>query len=285
VGKNKAVKNNIFPIYYLVVISVLLITRSAVYINIFSKQKGQSLKKKTRIIWVLLGGALAVSGAIITLAGTSQSKEELSAQASLLNAIDIESRELVSGTYGQARAAKALLADVPADLPAPEATPMVLADVALMTLDGAPQYSQEEIYQFIDQGDFSFTKQGIHSHSEEGIYQYSEEEKFFMARVVYAEARGEIFEGQVAVATVIINRFESGEFGSSVKRVVLARSQFAVSSKYNDLAMSAVEAAIERRGDYPDNMFYFQASTRKTWRNFVYLERIGGHSFYCAAGK
>ncbi len=243
------------------------------------------MKKKIRIIWALLGGALAVSGAIIVFVSTSQSKEDLNAQTSLLNAADVESAILVSSAYGQSRAAQALLADAPAALSAPEATPMVLADIELKTIEGAPQYSQEKIYQFVDQGDFSYTRQGIQSHSEEGIYQYSEEEKIFIARVVYAEARGELFEGQVAVATVVINRFESGEFGSSVKRVVFARSQFAVSSKYNDIVMSAVEAAIERRGDYPDNMFYFQASTRKTWRNFVYLERIGGHSFYCAARK
>ncbi len=168
---------------------------------------------------------------------------------------------------------------------APEAISLVLADIAPLSIEGSQSYSKQETYQFQEQGDISRAAMGMHSHSEIKVRQYSEEEKIFIARVVYAEARGEIFEGQVAVATVVLNRFESGKFGSSIKRVVFSRSQFAVSGKHSAQGMVAVEIAIQRMGDYPDNMFYFQASTRKTWRNFVYLERIGGHSFYCAAGK
>jgi len=104
-----------------------------------------------------------------------------------------------------------------------------------------------------------------------------------IARVVYSEARGELFEGQVAVATVVLNRFESGLFGSSIAKVVFASGQFAITERYNSKMLLAVEAAIERMGDYPDNMFFFQASKSRTWRNFVYYKRIGGHSFYCAA--
>ena len=145
------------------------------------------------------------------------------------------------------------------------------------------KYSEEEIYKYIEDGNYQYNSQGFFQYTEEEIYQYSFAEKEYIARVVYAEARGEIFEGQVAVAAVVLNRFESGMYGKSVRRVVMSRSQFAVSGRYNDIVMQAVETAIESRGQYPDNMFYFQASTRKTWRNFVYYERIGGHSFYCAA--
>ena len=120
-------------------------------------------------------------------------------------------------------------------------------------------------------------------HNPENVYFYNDKEKAYIARVVYAEARGEKFEGQVAVASVVLNRFESGRFGSSVKRVVLARNQFAVSKKYNDKALAAVEEAIANRSLFPKDMYYFQASTRKHWRNFEYYVRIGGHSFYCAA--
>jgi N-acetylmuramoyl-L-alanine amidase len=113
-------------------------------------------------------------------------------------------------------------------------------------------------------------------------YVYSEQEKAYIARVVYAEARGETFEGKVAVAAVVLNRFESGQFGSTVKRVVFARNQFAVSRRYNDECMIAVMAAIDQRDAFPDDMYYFQASKRKHWRSFEYYTRIGNHSFYCA---
>ena len=115
-------------------------------------------------------------------------------------------------------------------------------------------------------------------------YQYSEQEMKYIARVVYAESRGEDFAGQVAVATVVMNRFESGKFGKTVKRVVLARNQFAVSRRYNDDCMTAVETAIAMKGMYPDDLYYFQVSKSKHWRNFEYYCRIGNHSFYCAAG-
>jgi spore germination cell wall hydrolase CwlJ-like protein len=113
-------------------------------------------------------------------------------------------------------------------------------------------------------------------------YAYSEQEKAYIARVVYAEARGEKFDGKVAVAAVVINRFESGLFGSTVKKVVLARNQFAVSRRYNDECMAAVAAAIHQHDVFPDDMYYFQASKSKHWRSFDYYTRIGHHSFYCA---
>jgi len=117
---------------------------------------------------------------------------------------------------------------------------------------------------------------------DEDAYEYSEEEKAYIARVVYAEARGETFEGQVAVAAVVLNRFESERFGKTVKKVVFARHQFAVSKRYNDESMAAVEAAIERRDEFPEDMYYFRVSKKKRWRNFEYYDRIGNHSFYCA---
>ncbi len=110
--------------------------------------------------------------------------------------------------------------------------------------------------------------------------EYSEKEKEMIAYVVFAEARGEDFDGMVAVAQVVLNRYESGKFGKSVKRVVYARNQFAVSNRYSGICMEAVVYAIENR-PYPDNMYYFQVSKRKKWRNFEYYRRIGNHSFYC----
>ena len=113
-------------------------------------------------------------------------------------------------------------------------------------------------------------------------YVYSAEEKAYIARVVYAEARGETFEGKVAVAAVVLNRFESGLFGSTVKKVVFGRNQFAVSRKYTAECMGAVEEAIGQPSAWPDDMYYFRVSKSKKWRNFEYFLRIGNHSFYCA---
>ncbi len=111
--------------------------------------------------------------------------------------------------------------------------------------------------------------------------EYSHKEMVLIARVVYAESRGEIFEGQVAVAAVVLNRYESGLFGSTVKSVVYASGQFVVGSKYNSENMDAVKAAIDGAG-YPATMFYFRTSTSEDWRSLIYYCRIGNHSFYLA---
>lgn len=108
---------------------------------------------------------------------------------------------------------------------------------------------------------------------------YTAEEKEMVAFVVFAEARGECFEGMVAVAQVVINRYESGRFGNTIRSVVYSRDQFAVSKRYNDVCMAAVEYAIES-SPYPNTMYYFQKSKRKNWYG-VYYGRIGSHSFYC----
>lgn len=132
-------------------------------------------------------------------------------------------------------------------------------------------------YAFIEDGNYNAVEFKIHKRRA-----YNNEEKLLIARVVYAEARGEIFEGQVAVAAVVLNRYESGLYGNSIREIIFAPYQFAVSNKHNNTGLKAVEEAIETRGDYPYNMFYFRVSKSRAWRNFVYFTRIGNHSFYLA---
>lgn len=55
---------------------------------------------------------------------------------------------------------------------------------------------------------------------------YSEYEIQLLAKLVYGEARGESYEGQVAVAAVVLNRVESKEFPNTIKGVVYENGQF-----------------------------------------------------------
>jgi len=121
--------------------------------------------------------------------------------------------------------------------------------------------------------------------AEEPIEKYTKEEKEIIAKVVHAEARGEEFGGQVAVAVVVLKRYESGKFGKSIRKVAYAAHQFANSTKYNDENMRAVEYAIDHLDDYPDNMYYFQRANRKFWGKSKTIKRycrIGAHTFYTA---
>ncbi len=49
---------------------------------------------------------------------------------------------------------------------------------------------------------------------------------FLLARVIYAEARGEPFEGQVAVGAVVLNRVRSPLFPNTIEEVIYQPGQF-----------------------------------------------------------
>ena len=54
-----------------------------------------------------------------------------------------------------------------------------------------------------------------------------------MAAVMTLECGGESYEGQLAVANVILNRLQSGRWGSTMSDVVYAPMQFTVVNKSN----------------------------------------------------
>ena len=49
---------------------------------------------------------------------------------------------------------------------------------------------------------------------------YTDRDVQLMANAVYGEARGEPYEGQVAVAAVILNRLESPEFPNTISGII-----------------------------------------------------------------
>lgn len=55
----------------------------------------------------------------------------------------------------------------------------------------------------------------------------SQEDKDLMAKLICMEAESEPFEGQQAIAEVILNRLASGNFQSSIKSIIHAQGQFA----------------------------------------------------------
>lgn len=55
---------------------------------------------------------------------------------------------------------------------------------------------------------------------------YSDEDLYLLARLISAEARGESFEGQVAVGAVVLNRVKSPEFPDTIREVIYEKGQF-----------------------------------------------------------
>lgn len=103
-------------------------------------------------------------------------------------------------------------------------------------------------------------------------FELTEDEKWFIAKVVWVEARGESREGQQAVAEVILNRMASEKFPNTLSGVVYAAGQFK-SAKFLDKAKpyqmqyEAVENALLGPYVLPEDVYYFAttAKTSKVW--------------------
>lgn len=71
-----------------------------------------------------------------------------------------------------------------------------------------------------------------------------------LANLIYCEARGESYEGMVAVGSVVINRVLSERFPNTVVGVIYAPKQFApVTSTKNSLALALAEDRASRQPD------------------------------------
>ncbi|WP_245680563.1 spore cortex-lytic enzyme [Bacillus marinisedimentorum] len=108
-----------------------------------------------------------------------------------------------------------------------------------------------------------------------------------MANAVYGEARGEPYEGQVAVAAVILNRVNSPTFPNTVSGVIFEPLAFtAVADGQiwltpNDTAKRAVIDAINGWDPSSNALYYFNPNTATSswiWSR-PQIKQIGKHIF------
>ena len=108
-----------------------------------------------------------------------------------------------------------------------------------------------------------------------------------LARVISAEARGESYEGQVAVGAVILNRVAHPSFPDSLSGVVYQKGAFSCvndSNWYQPVAESSKRAARDALNGWDPSggaIYYFNAS--KTSDAFMHsrtvIKVIGNHKF------
>ena len=114
---------------------------------------------------------------------------------------------------------------------------------------------------------------------------FEEGDKYLLANLIYCEAGGEPYEGQIAVGAVVINRVLSSVYPDTVTGVIYQRGQFSpvgdghlaaalAANKATDACYQAAEAAMSGRTNV-GNCVYFRTPIPG-------LEgiRIGGHIFY-----
>ncbi|GEO26311.1 spore cortex-lytic enzyme [Alicyclobacillus acidoterrestris] len=108
-----------------------------------------------------------------------------------------------------------------------------------------------------------------------------------MAHVVYGEARGESFEGEVAIAAVILNRLHSDKFPNTVPGIVYSPGAFScvddgqVNLTPDATAKKAVMEAVDGWDPTHGALFYFNPA--KTSNAFMWsrpeIITIGNHIF------
>lgn len=108
-----------------------------------------------------------------------------------------------------------------------------------------------------------------------------------MANAVYGEARGEPYEGQVAVAAVILNRIKHPDFPNTVSGVIFEPLAFTAVAdgqiwlEPNETARRAVQDAINGWDPSGGLVYYFNPDTATSAWMFARprVKRIGKHVF------
>ena len=124
----------------------------------------------------------------------------------------------------------------------------------------------------------------------------SKAEKKMIEKVVYQESRGEPYEGQVAVAAVVLNRYKFNKKQKSIEEIVTAPNQFAKISKVTQKMLDAypkckkaVEDAVNgedpTKSEFSEGARYFYepnlvSGYQKEIRKGIKVLKIGNHYFH-----
>ena len=108
-----------------------------------------------------------------------------------------------------------------------------------------------------------------------------------LAKLVYAEARGESYKGQVAVAAVVLNRVASSEFPNTISGVIYQKNAFSCvdNGSINSAPdSSAIKAALDALNGWDPTggclYFYNPKKTGDKWiRTRTVTTVIGNHHF------
>lgn len=103
-------------------------------------------------------------------------------------------------------------------------------------------------------------------------------EKELLARMAYSEAGNQIFDGQVAVVQVALNRYMHKAFSGSISDILFSPCQFVVGNYYGSEQMEAVDAALAGHPalDLNTDVVYFSTGSL-TYGS--YYKTIGDHVF------
>ena len=98
----------------------------------------------------------------------------------------------------------------------------------------------------------------------EYAYHFSASERLLLAQLVYREGRGESFETQCGIVSVVLNRLAYGYWGNTIEKVIYAKGQFTVAGSLRQTSPKEenfrVVDFVERYGTtLPAYVMYFNA--------------------------
>lgn len=128
---------------------------------------------------------------------------------------------------------------------------------------------------------------GIQTDSTNTNGQYSDSDITLLANLISAEARGESFEGQVAVGAVILNRVEHPSFPDTIAGVAYQPGAFTaitdgqILEKVAESAKKAARTALNGSDPSGGALYYYNPDkTSNKWiRSRPIIKRIGRHLF------
>ena len=106
------------------------------------------------------------------------------------------------------------------------------------------------------------------------IHNITSEEREMLARLVYLEARGESLDCQKAIISVVINRWQHGYWGDTLKEVVYAENQFTPAPVIKNTTpkeeqYEAVDYVLKYGCTLPKYVVYFRADYDHQWDDYI----------------
>lgn len=117
---------------------------------------------------------------------------------------------------------------------------------------------------------------------------YTEEELELLAKIVMIEAGYESYEGQLAVANVILNRVADSRFPNSIREVIYAPNQFPPAHngmldavEPNESSWKAAEAALNGENNVEGAVYFHnpKVTSGGFWSKLTVVATIGNHRF------
>ena len=115
---------------------------------------------------------------------------------------------------------------------------------------------------------------------------YNDYEIETLKRIVHCEAKGEGELGQMAVASVILNRVDSESFPDSIVDVVYQKGQFCPTksdSFESTVASNQVSKSVDKvllGNRVVDSLYFKSTNSNASWTKLNFDTKIGGHLFY-----